>query len=69
MGTTATFAQIYMTKAYGAAKAGIIGTISYSNLIFAIILGVILGDKFPDIWISLGIILIIISGVLASSKK
>ncbi|MGB5919094.1 DMT family transporter [Arcobacter sp.] len=69
MGITATFAQIYMTKAYGVAKAGIIGTISYSNLIFAIILGVILGDKFPDIWISLGIILIIISGVLASSKK
>ncbi|ADG93944.1 protein of unknown function DUF6 transmembrane [Arcobacter nitrofigilis DSM 7299] len=69
MGTTATFAQIYMTKAYGVAKAGIIGTISYSNLIFAIILGVILGDNFPDIWISLGIILIIISGVLASSKK
>ncbi len=69
MGTTATFAQIYMTKAYGVAKAGIVGTISYSNLIFAIILGVILGDKFPDIWISLGIILIIISGVLASSKK
>ncbi|RXJ81259.1 DMT family transporter [Arcobacter sp. F2176] len=69
MGITATFAQIYMTKAYGVAKAGIVGTISYSNLIFAIILGVILGDKFPDIWISLGIILIIISGVLASSKK
>jgi drug/metabolite transporter (DMT)-like permease len=69
MGSTATFAQIYMTKAYGSAKAGIIGTISYSTLVFAIILGMILGDKFPDIWIILGIILIVISGVLASSKK
>ncbi len=69
MGTTATFAQIYMTKAYASAKAGIIGTISYSTLVFAIGLGMILGDKFPDIWIILGIILIIISGVLASSKK
>lgn len=69
MGTTATFAQIYMTKAYASAKAGIIGTISYSSLVFAIIFGMILGDKFPDIWIILGIILIVISGVLASSKK
>ena len=69
MGTTATFAQIYMTKAYASAKAGIIGTISYSTLVFAIILGMFLGDKFPDIWIILGIILIVISGVLASSKK
>jgi len=69
MGTTATFAQIYMTKAYACAKAGIIGTISYSTLIFAIIFGMILGDKFPDIWIILGIILIVTSGVLASSKK
>ncbi|WP_428025172.1 DMT family transporter [Arcobacter sp.] len=69
MGTTATFAQIYMTKAYASVKAGIIGTISYSTLVFAIILGMVLGDKFPDIWIILGIILIVISGVLASSKK
>ncbi|WP_419765283.1 MAG: DMT family transporter [Arcobacter sp.] len=69
MGTTATFAQVFMTKAYASAKAGIVGTISYSTLIFAIALGMILGDKFPDIWIILGIILIVISGVLASGKK
>lgn len=69
MGLVATFAQIYMTKAYACAKAGIIGTISYSTLVFAIILGMILGDKFPNIWIVLGIILIVISGVLVSSKK
>ena len=69
MGTVATFAQIYMTKAYASAKAGIIGTISYSTLVFAIILGMILGDKFPDFWIVLGILLIVISGILVSSKK
>lgn len=69
LGTFATFAQIYMTKAYSMAKAGIIGTISYSNIAFSILLGMILGDSFPDIWISFGIILIIISGILVSSKK
>ena len=69
LGIVATFAQIYMTKAYSCAKAGIIGTISYSNIIFSIILGIILGDAFPNIWILFGIILIVISGLLVSSKK
>jgi len=69
LGIVATFAQIYMTKAYSSAKAGIIGTISYSNIVFSIILGIILGDSFPDIWILLGIMLIVISGLLVSSKK
>ncbi len=69
LGVFATLAQIYMTKAYSNAKAGIIGTISYSNIAFSIILGIILGDSFPDIWISFGILLIVISGLLVSSKK
>lgn len=69
LGTVATFAQIYMTKAYSVAKAGIIGTISYANIAFSIAIGLFLGDAFPDIWIIFGIILIIISGVLVSSKK
>lgn len=69
LGITATFAQIYMTKAYSCAKAGIIGTISYSNIAFSIILGIILGDSFPGIWISFGILLIVLSGFLVSSKK
>lgn len=69
LGTVATYAQIYMTKAYSVAKAGIIGTISYANIVFSIAIGLILGDKFPDVWIILGIILIVISGVLVSSKK
>ena len=69
LGFFATFAQIYMTKAYSFAKAGIIGTISYSNILFSIILGLILGDNFPSILIVFGILLIILSGLLVSSKK
>lgn len=69
LGVVATFAQIYMTKAYSCAKAGIIGTISYANIAFSILLGIILGDNFPDVWILLGIMLIIISGLLVSLKK
>lgn len=69
LGIFATLAQIYMTKAYSFAKAGIIGTISYSNIVFSIILGLILGDSFPSFLIVLGILLIIFSGFLVSGKK
>jgi len=31
-----------MTKAYSSSKAGIIGAVSYSNIIFATIIGIIL---------------------------
>ncbi len=69
VGLFATFAQVFMTKAYSYTKAGIIGTISYSNIIFSTGLGLMLGDTFPDIWIILGIILIITSGILVSMKN
>ena len=69
LGIFATFAQIYMTKAYSFAKAGIIGTISYSDIAFSIILGLILGDFFPSILIIFGTLLIVLSGLLVSSKK
>ena len=69
LGLVATYAQIYMTKAYSVAKAGIIGTISYANIAFSIMVGILLGDSFPDIWILFGIMLIVISGVLVSLKK
>ena len=69
LGIFATLAQIYMTKAYSYAKAGIIGTISYSNILFSIILGLFLGDNFPNISIVFGILLIVLSGLLVSSKK
>ena len=68
LGIFSTYAQIYMTKAYSFAKAGIIGTVSYSNIVFSIILGLLMGDAFPSFIIVLGIILIVISGILVSKK-
>jgi drug/metabolite transporter (DMT)-like permease len=69
LGVFSTFAQIYMTKAYATTKAGIVGTISYSNIIFSTALGmVLLGDSFPDIYVCIGIVFIVISGILAGSK-
>jgi len=58
-----------MTKAYELTKAGIVGTISYSNIVFAVIIGVMLGDPIPDIWTVLGILLVILSGLLVAFAK
>lgn len=68
MGIFATLAQVYMTKAYGESQAGIVGTISYTNIIFAIIIGLMLGDAFPDPWTCAGIVLIVISGIAVAKK-
>ena len=69
MGISATISQILMTKAYELTKAGIVGTVSYSNIVFALIIGVALGDPIPDIWTFLGILLVIISGLLVALAK
>ena len=69
VGLFATASQILMTKAYALTKAGIVGTISYSNIVFGVIIGVILGDAIPNIWTFLGIILVIGSGLLVALSK
>ena len=69
VGVFATISQLLMTKAYELTKAGIVGTISYTNIVFAVVIGVMLGDPIPDIWTTLGIILVIMSGLLVALPK
>lgn len=69
MGVSATASQILMTKAYEYTKAGIVGTISYSNIVFALIIGVYLGDPIPTPLKVLGIILVITSGLIVALSK
>jgi len=66
LGLSATISQLAMTKAYSLAKGGIIGTIGYTNIIFSIFLGMLLGDNFPTFYIIFGIFLIILSGILVT---
>jgi drug/metabolite transporter (DMT)-like permease len=69
MGLSATLSQYLMTKAYEYTKAGIVGTISYTNILFALIIGIFLGDSLPSISTILGIILVITSGLLVAFSK
>jgi drug/metabolite transporter (DMT)-like permease len=69
LGLAALFGQYFVTKAYGADKAGIVSSIGYANIIFSVFIGMALGDAFPD-WVSLlGIFCIIGSGILISWVK
>jgi drug/metabolite transporter (DMT)-like permease len=69
LGLAALFGQYFVTKAYGADKAGIVSSIGYANIVFSVFIGMALGDAFPD-WISLtGILCIISSGIIISLVK
>jgi drug/metabolite transporter (DMT)-like permease len=68
LGVLATLSQLFMTKSYSTVQAGIAGAISYSNILFSIIIGFLIGEGFPGVMTSVGIMLIIIGGVLVSKK-
>lgn len=65
----ALYGQIFMTKAYGEANAAILGVIGYSNIVFAVALGVVLGDNLPGILESLGMLVVICSGIVITREK
>jgi drug/metabolite transporter (DMT)-like permease len=69
VGTSATVSQLLMTKAYELTKAGIVGTISYTNIVFGMFIGIALGDPIPSFSTILGIILVIISGLIVALVK
>lgn len=69
MGVFATISQLLMTKAYGETKAGIVGAVSYTNIVFAILVGLMLGDALPSLVTSLGIVLIIFAGIMVAKTK
>lgn len=66
LGVAALIGQIYLTKAFSYQKTGVIAAVGYSNIVFSIIFGVLLGDGVPDLYSFIGITLIIICGVLIS---
>jgi drug/metabolite transporter (DMT)-like permease len=69
LGLAALFGQYFVTKAYGADKAGIVSSIGYANIIFSVFIGMALGDAFPDWMSTIGICCIIASGVIISLVK
>ncbi len=69
LGLLGTLSQYFMTKAYGETKAGIVGAVSYSNIIFAILVGLLLGDSLPTFSVACGIVLVIMAGIMVAKAK
>lgn len=69
MGLAAAYGQLFMTRAYFYAKAGLVSTISYSVVLFASLFGIMLGDVLPTAMILAGALLIVLSGILLSREK
>lgn len=66
LGVAAMAGQVYLTKAFSYQKTGVIAAIGYSNIIFSIFFGTILGDAFPNMTSMIGILLIITCGIMVS---
>jgi len=69
MGVLATISQLLMTKAYSLTKAGTVGAVSYTNILFSIMVGVMLGDALPSGSVTVGIALVVLAGVLVARAK
>lgn len=62
--------QVFMTKSYAAAKkVSIVATVSYSDVIFTIFMGAIMGDGLPNAMAFFGIMLVIFSGIMITREK
>lgn len=67
-GITGALGQWLMTKSYMFAPADIVAPVAYMRIVWSVLFGVLLGDSLPNIMPSVGIALILLSGVLIALK-
>ncbi len=65
-GVIGTIGQWLMTKSYMFAAPDIVSPIAYMRIVWSLLLGVALGDAFPNLMPSIGIALILLSGALVA---
>ena len=65
LGSTATLAQLAMTRAYRVGKTLVVGSLAYSTIVFASLFGLLLWNEILPLSSWLGMALIIASGVLS----
>ncbi len=65
LGTTATLAQLAMTRAYRTGKTLVVGSLAYSTVIFASLWGILLWQEILPLSSWLAIALIVLSGVIS----
>jgi len=65
LGSSATLAQLAMTRAYRTGKTLVVGSLAYSTIVFASLFGMILWDEILSLGSWIGMALIIASGMLS----
>lgn len=68
LGTSATLAQLAMTRAYRVGKTLVVASLAYTTVIFASLFGILFWDEWlsPLSWVGIG--LIVTSGVLSAYR-
>jgi drug/metabolite transporter (DMT)-like permease len=69
LGITAMIGQIMMTQSFTFDKAGRVAAVGYSNILFALLFGFLMGESIPTTATFLGMVLIIGGGLLVSLSK
>ncbi len=68
LGITALIGQFMMTMAFQYGKAGQVAAVSYSNIMFSLLFGMMLGEGIPSVIVLSGISFIILGGVMVARK-
>jgi drug/metabolite transporter (DMT)-like permease len=68
-GLFATLGQLWLTRAYSLAPAARVGSLVYSAVVFAALLGWLLWDERPDLLSVLGMLLVVAAGMLATRPE
>ena len=69
MGLFATLAQLALTRAYHSGNTLVVGAFAYSTVIFAALLGLVFFDEQLPLLAWLGMLVIIVSGIIAVLAK
>ena len=65
IGASATFAQLFMTRAYRTGQTLVVGSLAYSTIVFSALFGLLFWHELLSLSAWLGIALIIASGMLS----
>ena len=69
LGLTALMGQRMLTQSFTYDKAGRVAAIGYSNILFSVLIGFLMGEAIPTVSMLTGMVLIVAGGILISFAK
>jgi drug/metabolite transporter (DMT)-like permease len=69
LGLTALMGQRMLTQSFTFDKAGRVAAIGYSNILFSVLIGFLMGEAIPSISTLTGMLMIVAGGIMVSFAK